>query len=102
LKNKIIKGGQRKMLVIETDAKGNFFFEVSNVRLTWISKQSRAAEKKKDWAGGPCIRIQAYKDPTNSKALFQGPEIDLEVDEEGIVGKMVLGIGVLFAKARAL
>ncbi|TYP95423.1 hypothetical protein LX73_0726 [Fodinibius salinus] len=57
-----------------TDEKGNQFVEVSNVRVTYVSKKSRKGIK--DWSKGDVLRIQAYRG--NGNALHQGPELDLK------------------------
>ena len=54
------------------DSTGNQFENVSNVRLTYVSRGSRSAGM--DWSAGDVLRIQAYKD---NGGLYMGPEVDL-------------------------
>lgn len=56
------------------DEKGNQFVNVSNIRITYVSKRSRSSIK--DWSEGDVLRIQAYRGKGN--ALYQGPELDLK------------------------
>ncbi|MCH2450262.1 MAG: hypothetical protein MK198_08955 [Gracilimonas sp.] len=56
------------------DKKGNQFVSVSNIRITYVSKQSRSSVK--DWSEGDVLRIQSYRG--NGEALNIGPELDLK------------------------
>lgn len=56
------------------DEKGNQFVNVSNIRITYVSKSSRLGIK--NWSDGDVLRIQAYRG--KGEALYQGPELDLK------------------------
>ena len=59
---------------MEIDSKGNQYEEVSNIRITYVSQQSRT--EINNWSEGDVLRIQAYRN-LEEKSLHIGPEIDL-------------------------
>lgn len=57
-----------------TDSKGNEYVNVNNARITIVKNRA----SKKDWAGAPVLRIQAYR----QGRLHMGAEIPLESDKD--------------------
>ncbi|MDD3524115.1 MAG: hypothetical protein PHQ41_05395 [Candidatus Cloacimonetes bacterium] len=59
---------------LQKDGVGNFYKEIENLRLTYISAQSR--KPAQDWSGADVLRIQAYKNADNN-SLFRGAELPI-------------------------
>jgi hypothetical protein len=64
---------------LRTDSAGQQYIDVDTVRLTYVPREMRT--EKKDWAGRPVIRIQAYREGT-SGPLHQGAEFPVDSREE--------------------
>jgi hypothetical protein len=61
---------------LNTDSKGNQYENISNIRITYVSQQSRTDVK--NWSEGDVLRIQAYKsEGADSNSLHMGAELDL-------------------------
>jgi hypothetical protein len=68
---------------LNTDSSGNRYDEVSNVRLTYVSKESRSDADS--WSKGDVLRIQAYQG--NGDRLHRGAELDLR--DSGTILKLI-------------
>ncbi len=73
---KKIQGGGK--MERDNNGKGNLYFDLVTARITYVERAKRPSEK--DWPGSDVIRIQAYKNPSKSKALFPGAEIPINED----------------------
>jgi hypothetical protein len=64
---------------MEKDSRGNVYFEVDNIRITYVESCNRNPDK--DWPGTDVIRIQAYRDGESS-LLHRGAEIPIDTSEK--------------------
>ncbi|HHW41586.1 MAG TPA: hypothetical protein GXX19_10640 [Syntrophomonadaceae bacterium] len=62
------------MIQIQTDAKGQPYVEVENVRITYVKAVQR--DPGKDWPGCDDLRIQAYRGD-GTKSLHMGAELPI-------------------------
>jgi uncharacterized protein (DUF427 family) len=58
------------------DASRNAYIDLENIRITLVNKTDKPTQK--DWAGSiKYLRVQAYRNPSKSKALHRGAEFPL-------------------------
>ncbi|MCE1166339.1 MAG: hypothetical protein LWX07_13155 [Bacteroidetes bacterium] len=63
---------------MEQDGNGHFYFEIDNVRVTYVPAVDRTEEN--NWANSDVIRIQAYRS-TENKSLHLGAELPINSPE---------------------
>ena len=60
-------------VVNNRDSKGNEYIDLNNLRITYVNASTRRVDS--NWSASDVIRIQAYKDPVQRRALHKGAEM---------------------------
>lgn len=79
-----------KLQSLKTDGSGNRYDDVSNVRLTYVSKEARSDANS--WSKGDVLRVQAYRG--NGNQLHLGAELDLR--DPGTILELIEALARLY------